>query len=127
MRGRNTRTDNPPRVSFFILIVKSEIKIFVWSVVKIRISISSVGATTGRPSSVRSQNAPSSVAKTKNIYLAGRGRRPRRPKSIRIIALHPSVIFFDCRDRRPDCPKTKDQYIFSVRYLYFDNRRIYNL
>ena len=34
MRGRNRRTDNPPRVSFFILIVKSDIKIFVWSVDK---------------------------------------------------------------------------------------------
>ena len=31
------------------------------------------------PRSPRSQNAHPSVAKTKNIYLAGRGRRPRRP------------------------------------------------
>ena len=48
----------------FILIVKSDIKIFVWSVVKGRISISSVGATIGRPSSLRLQNAHPSVAKS---------------------------------------------------------------
>ena len=35
----------------FVLIVKSDIEIFVWFVVKGRISISSVGATTGRPRS----------------------------------------------------------------------------
>ena len=52
MRCRNTRTDNPPRVSF-CFIVKSDIEVFVWSVVKVRISISSVGATIGRPRSYR--------------------------------------------------------------------------
>ena len=31
------------------------------------------------PMSSRSRNAHPSVAKTKNIYLSGRGRRPRRP------------------------------------------------
>ena len=58
-----------PRVAVFI--VKSDIEFFVWCVVKGRISISFVGATTGRPRSSRSQNA------------------------------HPPVILFDCRDRRP--------------------------
>ena len=37
-----------PRVSFDF-IVKGDIEIFVWSVVKGRISISPVGATIGRP------------------------------------------------------------------------------
>ena len=40
-----------PRVAIFI--VKSDIEVFVWFVVKVRISILSVGATTGRPRSYR--------------------------------------------------------------------------
>jgi hypothetical protein len=42
MRGRNTRTDNPPRVSFYF-IVKRDIEIFVWFVEKTKITILPVG------------------------------------------------------------------------------------
>jgi hypothetical protein len=45
--------------------VKSDIKIFVWSVAETTIYISLVGATIGRPSSLRLQIALLSVAKTK--------------------------------------------------------------
>ena len=96
MRGRNTRTDNPPRVSFYF-ILKSDIEIFVWSVVKVRISISSVGATTGRPRSLRSQNAHPSV-----IFPDRRGRRPRRPEKDKDKSQDfDRKSFLNCRDRRP--------------------------
>ena len=32
------------------------------------------------------------VAKNKNLNLAGRGRRPRRPEDATVTAVHPSVI-----------------------------------
>ena len=51
MRGANTRT---ARYRVFLFIVKSEIKIFVWSVAKTTIYISSVGATIGRPFAIQS-------------------------------------------------------------------------
>ena len=60
----------------FFFIVKSDILIFVWSVAKTTIYISSVGATIGRPRSLRLQNAHPSIAKTNDIHLSGRGRRP---------------------------------------------------
>ena len=78
-----------PRVSFNF-IVKSDIELFVWSVVKGRISISSVGAGASLqrvadcPSSLRLQIALLSVAETNDIHLAGRGRRPRRPEVITV-------------------------------------------
>ena len=56
-----------PRVSFDF-IVKGDIEIVVWS--------------------VNGDN---------DLYLAGRGRRPRRPEGIWVITVQPSVIFFDCR------------------------------
>jgi hypothetical protein len=85
-----------------------------------------VGATIGRPRSLRSQIEPPSViffdcrdrrprlselatvtnctfvcCRNKNSHLTGRGRRPRRPEVVSVTAAHPSVILPDCRDRRP--------------------------
>ena len=47
----------------FVLIVKSKIEIFVWS-----------------------------VAETTVFYLIGRGRRHRRPEVVAVTAVHPSVV-----------------------------------
>ena len=76
-----------PRVAFDF-IVKSDIKIFVWF-----------------------------VDKSKGFYFVCRGRRPRRPESIRITAVHPSVIFFDCRGDH------RSSEVVSVTNCTFVHRR----
>ena len=58
--------------------MKRDIEFFVWSVVKVRISILSVGATTGRPRSYRS---PPHI-RLSSFLIVGTGV-PDCPKSLR--------------------------------------------
>ena len=82
MRCRNTRTDNPPRVSLFIFIVKANMEIFcltyrrkqniyrirgrlIASPTNEKMNNKIVGEDIILPRSHRSQNTLSSVAETK--------------------------------------------------------------
>ena len=57
-----------------------------------------------------SQNAHPSVVETKNLHFVGRGRRPRRPEVVSVIAAHPSIdgttiYIYAGRGRRPRRPE----------------------
>ena len=65
------------------------------------------------PRSFGLQNVHPSVAKTNDIHLSGRGRRPRRPEVVSVTAAHPAIA--KKRDLREPSPMGKGDRLRWMR------------